>query len=179
MTWIILVGFLEAQFLMLPNRASLNNVRLSEVEFSFLRPLLRPHENLTPQKDALHLKEISDIFAFLDNYLLVASQLHMQWFFFGSVQPGVHEERKIIKVVAQAAKYGGGWSMFPDITRQSAALQTLIFLPKTFSIPSIIIPQNFSLSGLVVYEELGNKQTTTQTHSLTFYCFNRVIKKFS
>ena len=40
----------------------------------------------------------------------------MQWVFF-TLEPAVHEERKIIKVVAIAARYGGGWSGFPDITR--------------------------------------------------------------
>ena len=35
-----------------------------------------------------------------------------------SVWPGVpvHEERKMIKVVARAARYEGGWSEFSDIT---------------------------------------------------------------
>ena len=37
-----------------------------------------------------------------------------------------------------------------------------VFQPKTFLIPREIIPQSFSSSGLVVSEELGNKQT--QTH---------------
>ena len=50
-----------------------------------------------------------------------------------------------------------------------------VFWPKTFCIPRGIIPQNFSSSGLVVSQELWNKQTNRQTHSLTFYCFSRVI----
>ena len=50
-----------------------------------------------------------------------------------------------------------------------------VFQPKTFSIPRGIIPQNFSSLGFAVSQELGNKQTHTQTHSLTFYCFDRVI----
>ena len=49
------------------------------------------------------------------------------------------------------------------------------FQPKTFSIPRGMIPQNFSSLGFAVSQELGNKQTHTQTHSLTFYCFDRVI----
>ena len=39
-----------------------------------------------------------------------------------------------------------------------------VFKPKTFPIPSGIIPQNFSLLGFAVSEELGNKQTNTQTY---------------
>ena len=44
-----------------------------------------------------------------------------------------------------------------------------VLWPKTFLIPWEIIPQNFSSSGLVVSEELGdnkqtNKQTDRQTH---------------
>ena len=46
-----------------------------------------------------------------------------------------------------------------------------VFKPKTFCIPSGIIPQNLSSSGLVVSEELGNKQTD----SLTDSCFDREI----
>ena len=42
--------------------------------------------------------------------------------FLGSEKPGVHEERKMIKVVARAARYAVGWSGFPDIKRKSAAL---------------------------------------------------------
>ena len=42
--------------------------------------------------------------------------------FFGFEYPKVHGERKIIKVVTRAARYGGGLSGFPDITRYSAAL---------------------------------------------------------
>ena len=38
------------------------------------------------------------------------------------------------------------------------------FLPKTICNPRGIIPQNFSLLGLAVLEELGNKQINTQTH---------------
>ena len=53
------------------------------------------------------------------------------------------------------------------------------FQPKTFSIPRGIIPQNFSSLGFAVSQELGNKQTHTQTHSLTFYCFDRVISTLS
>ena len=34
-----------------------------------------------------------------------------------------------------------------------------------------IIPQNFCSLGLTVSEELGNKQTNTQTHSLTDWRF--------
>ena len=39
------------------------------------------------------------------------------------------------------------------------------------------MPQNFSSLGFAVSEELGNKhiQTNKQTHSLTSYCFHRVI----
>jgi len=47
-----------------------------------------------------------------------------------------------------------------------------VFLPKTFWIPRRIIPQNFSSSGLVSFEELGNKQI----NSLTSYCFRRRIE---
>ena len=50
-----------------------------------------------------------------------------------------------------------------------------VFYPKTFPIPRGIIPQNFSLLGFAVSEELGNKQTNTQTHSLTDWRFYRVI----
>ena len=46
---------------------------------------------------------------------------------------------------------------------------------KTFCIPRGIIPQDFSSSGLVVSEELGNKHPNRQTNSLTFYYFYRVI----
>ena len=42
-----------------------------------------------------------------------------------------------------------------------------VFKSKTFSIPRGIIPQNFSLLGFAVSEELGNKRTDRQTHSLT------------
>ena len=38
---------------------------------------------------------------------------------------------------------------------------------KTFLIPRGIIPENFSLLGFAVSEELGNKQTIPQTYSLT------------
>ena len=41
------------------------------------------------------------------------------------------------------------------------------FQLKTFPIPRRIIPKNFSSLGFAVLEELGNKQTNTQTHSLT------------
>ena len=47
-------------------------------------------------------------------------------------------------------------------------LESVIIL-KLF--PRAIIPQNFSSFGFVVLEELRNKQTNTQTHSLTSYCF--------
>ena len=54
-----------------------------------------------------------------------------------------------------------------------------VFQPKTFLIPREIITQKFSSSGLVVSEELGNKQTNRQTnsltHSLTDWRFYRVI----
>ena len=50
-----------------------------------------------------------------------------------------------------------------------------VFYPKTFSIPRGIIPQNFRSLGFAVSEELGNIQTHTQTHSLTDWCFDRVI----
>ena len=43
-----------------------------------------------------------------------------------------------------------------------------VFQPKTFPIPRGIIPQNFSSLGFAVSEELGNKQTNTQTNSLTY-----------
>ena len=43
----------------------------------------------------------------------------------------------------------------------------IFFQPKTFCIQRGIIPQNFSLLGFAVSEELGNNQTNTQTHSLT------------
>ena len=40
----------------------------------------------------------------------------------------MHEERKkIIKVVARAARYGGGRSGFPDITRYRAIVNALVF----------------------------------------------------
>ena len=42
-----------------------------------------------------------------------------------------------------------------------------VFYPKTFCIPRGIIPQNFSLLGFAVWEELGNKHPNTQTCSLT------------
>jgi len=48
-----------------------------------------------------------------------------------------------------------------------------VFLPKTFWNPRGIIPQNFSSSGLVSSEELGNKQI----NSLTSYCFRRRIER--
>ena len=55
-----------------------------------------------------------------------------------------------------------------------------VFQPKTFSIPRGIIPQNFSLLGFAVLEELGNKQTNNQTNkqtdSLTDWCFDREIE---
>ena len=41
-----------------------------------------------------------------------------------------------------------------------------IFQPKTFLIPRGIIPQNFSLLGYPVSEELGNKQTKSLTDRL-------------
>ena len=53
------------------------------------------------------------------------------------------------------------------------------FQPKTFSIPTGIIPQNFKLLGFAVSEELGNKQTNKQTHSLTDCCFDREIYFFA
>ena len=43
----------------------------------------------------------------------------------------------------------------------------MFFKPKTFLIPRGIIPQNFSSLGFAVSEELGNKQTHRQNHSLT------------
>ena len=48
-----------------------------------------------------------------------------------------------------------------------------VFQPKTFPIPRGIFPQNFILLGFAVSEELGNKQTHTQTHSLTDWRFYR------
>ena len=51
------------------------------------------------------------------------------------------------------------------------------FQLKTFPIPRKIIPKNFSSLGFAVLEELGNKQTNTQTHSLTDWRFYRVIYK--
>ena len=51
----------------------------------------------------------------------------------------------------------------------------MLFSLKKFYSSRAIIPQNFSSSGLVVPEELGNKQTHRLTHSLTSYCFYRVI----
>ena len=42
-----------------------------------------------------------------------------------------------------------------------------VFQPKTFLIPRGIIPQNFSSLGFAVSEEIGNKQTSKETHSLT------------
>ena len=50
-----------------------------------------------------------------------------------------------------------------------------VFQPKTFLIPRGIIPQNFSSLGFAVSEELGNKQTNKQIHSLTDWRFYRVI----
>ena len=50
-----------------------------------------------------------------------------------------------------------------------------VFQPKTFPIPSGIIPQNFSSLGFAVSEELGNIQTQRLTHSLTDWCFDREI----
>ena len=41
-----------------------------------------------------------------------------------------------------------------------------VFQPKTFPIPRGIIPQNFSLLGFTVSEELGNKQTNSLTDRL-------------
>ena len=40
-----------------------------------------------------------------------------------------------------------------------------------------MIPQNFSLLGFAVSEELGIKQTNTETHSLTDWRFDRVMMK--
>ena len=57
----------------------------------------------------------------------------------------------------------------------NASTNSDIFLPKTFCIPREIIIRNFSYSGLVVSEELGNKQINKQTYSLTSYCLYRVI----
>ena len=51
-----------------------------------------------------------------------------------------------------------------------------IFQPKTFPMPRGIIPHNFRSLGFAVSEELGNKLTNKQTHSLTSYCFYRVIQ---
>ena len=50
------------------------------------------------------------------------------------------------------------------------------FQLKTFPIPRRIIPKNFSSLGFAVLEELGNKQTNTQTHSLIYkvYLFSKV-----
>ena len=50
-----------------------------------------------------------------------------------------------------------------------------VFYPKTFCIQRGIIPENFRSLGFAVSEELGNKQTHTQTHSLTDWRFYRVI----
>ena len=50
-----------------------------------------------------------------------------------------------------------------------------VFYPKTFPIPRGIIPQNFSLLGFAVLEELGNKQTNKHTNSLTDWRFYREI----
>ena len=50
-----------------------------------------------------------------------------------------------------------------------------VFLPKTFFIPREIIPHKFSSLGFAVSEELGKKQTKIQTHSLTDWCFYRVM----
>ena len=49
------------------------------------------------------------------------------------------------------------------------------FYPKTFPIPRGISPKNFSSLGFAVSEELGKKQIGRLTHSLTSYCFYRVI----
>ena len=43
-----------------------------------------------------------------------------------------------------------------------------VFQPKRFLNPREIIPQNYSSSGLVILEELGNNQTNRQTHWHTF-----------
>ena len=41
-----------------------------------------------------------------------------------------------------------------------------VFQPKTFCIPRGILPQNLSLLGFAVLEELGNKQTNRLTDRL-------------
>ena len=47
-----------------------------------------------------------------------------------------------------------------------------------FSIPRGIIPQNFSLLGLAVLEELRNKHPNRQTHSLTHWQTGALIERF-
>ena len=53
-----------------------------------------------------------------------------------------------------------------------------VFYLKTICSPRGIKSQNFCSLELTVLEELGNKQTDKLTHSLTFYCFYRVIFLF-
>ena len=50
----------------------------------------------------------------------------------------------------------------------------MFFLPKTFSIPRGIIPQNFRSLGFTVSEELGN----IQTHSLTHWQTGALIERY-
>ena len=52
-----------------------------------------------------------------------------------------------------------------------------VFYPKTICTPRGIISQNFSSLGLIVSEELGNKHTSTQTNTLTSYCFRKRIRR--
>ena len=49
----------------------------------------------------------------------------------------------------------------------NGSMNTDDFKAKTFLIPRGIIPQNFSLPGFAVLEQLGNKQTNRHTHSLS------------
>ena len=66
----------------------------------------------------------------------------------------MHEERKIIKVVAQAARYGGGRYGFPDNVMKNFALRI-----------SYISDTN-ERQNQVPLEELGNKQTDSLTDIL-------------
>ena len=52
-----------------------------------------------------------------------------------------------------------------------------VIKPKIFLIPRGIIPQNYSLLGFAILEELGKKQIDRHTDSLTDWHLYRVIQR--
>ena len=68
------------------------------------------------------------------------------------------------------------WRQYTCYIPANGSTNPDVFQPKTFPIPREIIPQNFSLLGFTVSEELGNIQTDKLTHSLTDWCFEREIQ---